>query len=140
MDHPKQPNDYSCGPTALSYFLKQQGYHYNLDFLISELNPTPELGTQPSAVELFLMTHCIGYEIREVPYARLIPQQVPILVNYNWDTEGDHYSVITAIDEEENITLWNPYTAEPNYYSRKAFKQIWYSPLKKLKNWMLVLA
>lgn len=138
---PKQPNEYTCGPTALHYFLYLHGKSPNtLEELIAAINPTPEYGTDPEAIGYYLKKQHLEYEVRQFPKSLpLHRDRIPYLVNYNYENEGDHYGVIKRIDSYENITLWNPYTAELNYFSRENFMQVWYSPLKKLKNWCLRL-
>lgn len=140
MDIPPQTNDYNCGPTALAYFLSLQGHQVDVTFLDEFLKPSPELGTMPADIELFLITREILYEVKQFPLSSpLLRIQLPILVNLNYEHEGDHYMVVTEIDEDRNLTLWNPDTAELNYYSHQDFTHVWYSPLKKLKNWSLRL-
>lgn len=139
-DFPPQVNEYSCGPSAVQYFLAQQNHHFTVAQLIEALHPTPELGTMTAHIERFLDNKRIAYESLQYPYSTPMKKgYLPLLVNYNYANEGDHYSVITEIDKGHNITLWNPDTAELNYYSLAEFKIKWYSPLKKLKNWSLYL-
>lgn len=140
MNFPPQVNEYSCGPSALHYFLAQQQHYHLLDYVIEALHPTPELGTMPRSIELFLEGLNIPYEILQWPVSSPLPRdRMPVLVNLNYEHEGDHYMVVREIDEDRNLTLWNPDTAELCYYSHQDFTHVWYSPLKKLKNWSLRL-
>lgn len=135
-----QTNEYNCGPTALQYFLTYHGYHFTVNQLIEELAPTPELGTDPDAIKYFLADNDISHEIKEWPMSTPFKRsKLPILVNINYENEGDHYMVVIEMGKDSDLTLWDPYTAELRYYSWTDFKSNWYSPLKKLKNWCLYL-
>jgi predicted double-glycine peptidase len=129
----KQTTEYNCGPTALSYFLALNGYTFSPSELEEELRPTPELGTDPRAIEQFLQDRQIDYRISD---GRL---RNPTLVNVNHELDGDHYMVITGFGSDGNLILWDPYYAEFKYWPREYFNMNWYSPLKGLKNWALYL-
>lgn len=136
----KQTNEYNCGPTALSYFLALHGHNFDVETLGMCLDPSPELGTDPKAIEDFLDQMNISFTIKECPVSTPFKKhKLPILVNINYENDGDHYMVAIESDADSNLTLWDPYTAELRYYSWSDFKNNWYSPLKKLKNWCLYL-
>ena len=134
-----QTTEYNCGPTALSYFLALHGHIYSPGELEASLQPTPELGTDPEMIVELLAKLGLDFEVRQGPFTQLKPANLPILVNMNHENDGDHYMVAVAIDDDENITFWDPYYAELKYYSYRAFKSVWFSPLKKLRNWSLYL-
>jgi hypothetical protein len=130
-----QTTEWNCGPTALSYLLSLEGHIYSPQELEEELRPTPELGTDPRAIEQFLQDKQIDYHIAG-------PGDVlryPCLVNVNHELDGDHYMIVTDEDVDGNVTLWDPYYAELKYWPREYFRMNWYSPLKGLKNWALYL-
>lgn len=140
MDINKQRNDWTCGPTALAYFLALQGYNFTPEQLEEELCPTEERGTEPQAIENLLLDSGIDYEVRQGRDRDICYfSHLPMLININWDHEGDHYMVVESIDDDGIITMWNPYTAEINYYHRRELQDIWFSPIKKLLEWSLHL-
>lgn len=131
-----QTTEYNCGPTALSYFLALQGHIYSPSQLEQFLQPTPALGTDPSRIEAFLKTSKIKYHLMGPDDDSFLPT----LVNVNHELDGDHYTVVTAVDQSSgNVTLWDPYYAELKYWPCDYFRMNWYSPLKGLKNWGLYL-
>jgi predicted double-glycine peptidase len=119
--------------------LALKGHIYSPQELEVVLEPTEDLGTLPAAIETTLTQLGLSYQIKQGKFQSLNPTHLPILVNMNHENDGDHYMVVTAIDEDENLTLMDPYYGELKYYSYRAFKQVWYSPLKKLRNWSLYL-
>jgi len=138
MTVPKQTNPYNCGPTALNYFLQLHGYSFDMGDLEMYCAPDPDIGTLPQSIEVFLVESGIEYVIKQEP--KLDRINLPILVNVNYENDGDHYMVALEIDEDENLVLWDPYYGELAYWAADYFKMMHYSPLKKLKNWSLYLS
>ena len=135
-DQPQaQTKEYNCGPTALSYFLALQGHMYSPSMLEQFLQPTPELGTDPRAIEQFLLDTQIHFRI----YDTLEGVRLPALVNVNHELDGDHYMVVVKKGPDNNVTLWDPYYAELKYWPADYFRMMHDSPLKELKGWTLVI-
>ncbi len=135
----KQTSEWNCGPTALSHLLALEGHIYSPSNLEEILTPTEELGTDPRAIEQFLQDVQIDYQLGAGSLNLVRKENLPTLVNMNYENDGDHYMVVTDIDIYGSMTMWDPYTAETRYYSYNDFINNWYSPLKGLRRWSLYL-
>jgi ABC-type bacteriocin/lantibiotic exporter with double-glycine peptidase domain len=131
----KQTNDYNCGPTALSYFLRQHGIRYEIDYLEKALLTTPEHGTSHDAIQSFL------YAI-EFPFIsgdlRFSAMHLPMLVNY-WKKDDGHYGVIIELHIEARsslVALFDPEDGRKHLMDVSDFRRNWYSK-RYGKNWGL---
>ena len=118
----RQRLDYDCGPTAVAFMLGEDP-----DFVRKHLPHSPEKGTNPDDVILFLM------EQGKRPYraCRGIMPKAPLLVNYQHKfpdgTVEGHYGVIVASSMDYCYTIFDPWLGEFFTIGDAQFAVSWYS-------------
>jgi len=119
----KQLDSYSCGPSALAFFLFALGRKFTIARIRKELKPTKENGTSHEAIERMLHRRRIDFESKS--NAAISDLKPPSLVNYQYLGEG-HYGVILSVTQKY-ISLFEPWFAKTHLYTRKAFERQWHS-------------
>jgi ABC-type bacteriocin/lantibiotic exporter with double-glycine peptidase domain len=118
-----QPNDWSCGPTALRFLFSLYPNHFFPEPSEVALGTTPADGTSHDAIEQLLADHGVPYH---TTHRRDLRQLIlPCLVNYQWSGDG-HYGVVIE-KNARTIYVFNPGNGKVDRYAGADFRTRWFS-------------
>ena len=135
-----------CGPACLKILLSHYGQEFSESDLATLCNATVDHGTDHA--DMIDAVRRLGFE----PFTRAdatleevssyLLDETPVIVGW-WSTDGDHYSIVYEIDEE-NVYLMDPETEEgTRTISRQTFLDNWYDfdgPKNlRIERWMMVI-
>lgn len=133
MGYPhKQPNDYTCGASALAYLLDTDpitaGKGLAPDDLAEQLGCDPENGTSPVMIRDYLLRCGVDFAQANNPMLGTI--RLPMLVNY-FDGEDGHWGVIHELflhPAAAIVTIFDPSVGDIRATQWSEFVSHWYSP------------
>jgi predicted double-glycine peptidase len=140
----RQPNEWSCGPSALKIILDYFKENKDIDFLIKEIK-CDETGTLHFGFTETLRK--LGYEYFEKKDSKIedienfLKKGLPIIVDYQ-DHEGGHFSVIIGMDEKRFMLSDPALDEKSKWINKQEFEEKWWEedePGETVKKWMLVI-
>jgi ABC-type bacteriocin/lantibiotic exporter with double-glycine peptidase domain len=118
----QQNNDHSCGPYALSFFLKLYGYDVPSAQCNKLLTPSKKFGTPTVFMERVLRELDVPYRVIDYTEGDYF---APCLVNLSLEDEG-HWGVVVSFGATV-VTWYDPYIGEIRRESLESFERRWYS-------------
>jgi len=161
----EQPDDHTCGPTAIKIALRVLGKRKSLQLLISLCGTTARHGT--SVRKMVTAINKLGFPVLAVQWSTLNHLQVAlkhwhgharaVIVDYLYDVKKDqtphedsgHYATVASYSARSSrIILFDPATGKKKSYKWSDFQNRWYDfdykrikvnngqrKFKQVKNW-----